>query len=107
MHLPARVRRTRRGLRIDPQQQDGHARLLGRQRQPAGGGEIEHARVGPAFHQHRTQPRTTRRIRRTTQQHHRIGRDSQQQPVRIAAQFAETRSVKPAAYPFGVVATQP
>ena len=52
LHFPARHRRTRRDPRAHPQHERRDARLRRCQRQPAAGGQIEHARIAPGRDHH-------------------------------------------------------
>ncbi len=98
-HPPARVRRAGRRIAAHAQQESGHARRLGRQRQPPAGRQVEQGRTPPQLHRQSAQRRTTQRVHRRAQQHGVIRHDADHQPFGIDAQRRQTGTIGQAARP--------
>lgn len=93
-NAPAGFRRARRGLGIDPQQEQRHTRRFGRERKPARAGEPEQARTTHAFRDHSAKRSDTQCIHRRRQQCRLIRRLRDDARRRIDAEFDEPRPIK-------------
>lgn len=93
-NAPAGFRRARRGLGIEPQQEQRHTRRFGREREPARAGEPEQARTAHAFRDHRAERGDTQRIHRRRQQRRLIRCLRDDARRRIDAELREPRPVK-------------
>lgn len=104
---PARVSRAWNRFSLQPDQEQGHPRLLGGKGQSPAGGKIERRTLPTAFNDQRRKTGATRGIGRGLEQRLGIGRDAQYQRVRIAAQLDKAWPMKPPAKPFGFVGSKP
>jgi len=106
-HFPASFGRARHRLRIDPKHEDNRSRPFRRQRQPPASSQIKCRAFPPAFNDQRIKTRASRRIRRRTEQPHRIEGLTDDQGAGIAAKLGQARSVKPSSALFRLVGPQP
>ena len=104
---PAGVGRAWNRLRFQPDQEQGRTRLLRGKGQPPAGGQVERGTLPMTFDDQRRKAGTARRIGGGLEQRLGIGRDSQDQRVRIAAQLDQARPMKPPSKPFGLVGPNP
>lgn len=80
---------------------------LGREGQAARSGEIEHARIAPAFDHHGPQRRAAQRIHRRTQHRHLVGQAGEQHPIGRETQIGKPRAIGAAATPNPAICAQP
>lgn len=106
MDAPARLRGTRPRFGIGAQQQRSDARGFRGQRDPAAGGQVEHARVAPQLDHRRADARATHDVDRRAQQRDRIGEQDQHDPPRVDADRGEAGGMDRAA-PLGRLLAQP
>ena len=104
---PPCLRRAGIGPRFNPQQQQGHARRLGREYKAATGGQVERARIAPAFDDQHAQTGTAGGISSRTQQRHIIPCQPQHQLGRIKPQLGKARCMQPARTPHRRIGAKP
>lgn len=106
-NLPAGLRRAGHGRRIDPQQEQRHARLPRRQDQPAAGRQVQFAQRPPDLDHQGPQGRAAQRIDSAAQQGQPIGDQPHHDALRPQAQCAQPASLKHAARADCAVGAQP
>jgi hypothetical protein len=90
-----------------PHQDDRDAGFLGRQRQAPRGGEVERAVAAPGLQHDGPEPPAARRLHPGAQDADDVAHADQDQPRRIDPEGGETRRIKPACLPLGILLADP